>query len=239
MRIVVAEDDPVSRRLVEHSLRRWGFEPVATADGNEALRILEMNDAPKMAILDWGLPGLDGLEICRRVRKNQTSEPVYLILLTGRDAKDDILAGFDAGANDYVTKPFDIDELRARVRVGRQVADLQHSLTGRVHELEQALSQVKQLRTLLPICSYCRKIRDDNDYWQQVEGYFVDNSEIRFSHGICPDCYDRVMKEIADAEAKAVGPANVAQIRDPSCSRELDACRNILADRRDSARCSK
>ncbi len=203
MQIVIAEDDPVSRRLVEHSLRKWGYEPLATAKGNDAWQILDSQNAPKMAILDWGLPGLDGPEICRRVRKQQNSEPVYLILLTGRDAKADILAGFEAGANDYVTKPFDFDELRARVRVGQQVVDLQHRLSGRVQELEQALVQVKQLRTLLPICSYCRKIRGDNDYWQQVEGYFMSNSEIRFSHGICPECFDREMKNISEEESRS------------------------------------
>ena len=99
-----------------------------------------------------------------------------------------------AGADDYITKPFDRDELRARLEVGRRIVELQRSLARRVQQLEEALARVKQLQGLLPICSYCKKIRDDRNYWQQLESYLSDHSEAQFSHGICPDCYEKIVK---------------------------------------------
>ena len=119
---------------------------------------------------------------------------MYLILLTSRGDKEHVLAGLQAGANDYVTKPFDRDELLARVRVGAQMVGLQAELAARVHELEDALARVKQLQGLLPICSYCKSIRDDKNYWHQVETYVKSHSEAEFSHGICPGCWEKVVK---------------------------------------------
>jgi sigma-B regulation protein RsbU (phosphoserine phosphatase) len=183
--------------MLQGALADWGYQPVATADGAGAWQLLCGADGPPMAVLDWCMPGLDGLEVCRRVRGKKTPEPPYLLLLTGRDAKADVVAGLQAGANDYLVKPFDREELRARLQVGRQVVELQRALAARVRELEAALAQVKQLRGLLPICSYCKKVRDDSNYWQQVETYFLEHSEIRFSHGICPDCLERELRAFA------------------------------------------
>jgi DNA-binding response OmpR family regulator len=191
MKVVVAEDDPVSRCMLVSALAKWGFQSVETADGVEALQILQADDAPKLAVLDWGMPRMDGLAVCRQVRQKQTPEPPYLIVLTGRDAKADVVAGLQAGANDYVTKPFDLEELRARLQVGRQVVELQQSLAARIRELQDALAQVKQLQGMLPICSYCKKIRDDHNYWQRVESYLMEHTEVQFSHGICPECLER------------------------------------------------
>ncbi len=189
MKVLIGEDDLLPRRLLQRVLTEWGYQVLAACDGNEALQVLQGGDAPKLAILDWVMPGLDGVEVCRRVREVQTSEPVYIILLTSRDAKEDIVAGLRSGANDYVTKPFDRDELQARLAVGRNVVELREALTQRVRELETALAQVSQLHGLLPICSYCKKVRDDKNYWDQVDAYLVKHSELRFSHGVCPDCW--------------------------------------------------
>ena len=141
------------------------------------------------------MPGMDGVEVCERARKAPATRSIYIILLTARGRPEDVVAGLQAGANDYVTKPFDQEELRARVQVGVRVAELQRQLAERVRELEGALSQVKQLGGLLPICSYCKKVRDDKNYWQQVEAYVGDHSEARFSHSICPDCYETIVKK--------------------------------------------
>ena len=194
MKILIAEDDEVSRRLLQKSLLRWGYEVVTTENGRDAWSILQRDDAPRLAILDWMMPEMDGTEVCRRIRQSQTSAPPYIILLTAKSSKADIVEGLVAGANDYITKPFDRGELLARVRVGVTVLELQQSLAERVTDLEEALAQVRVLQGILPICSYCKQVRDDKNYWQSVERYVSVHSEAKFSHGICPQCYEAEVK---------------------------------------------
>src|SRR5262249_3973980 len=153
-------------------------------------KALQAPDAPKLAILDWMMPELDGVDVCRTLRAEPSAEPTYIILLTAKAEKGDIVKGLEAGADDYLTKPFDRNELRARLQVGLRMLELQKNLADRVRELEAALSNVKQLQGLIPICSYCKKIRDDKNYWQQVECYVSAHTDARFSHGICPACLD-------------------------------------------------
>lgn len=195
MDILIAEDDPVSRRTLEVILQRWGHRVVVTSDGQAALETLNRDDAPPLAILDWMMPNVDGLTICRRLRDNPAKRSTYIILLTARGDKRDIVAGLDSGADDYITKPFDRDELQARVNVGLRMIDLQQRLAERVAELEAALKRVNQLQGLLPICCYCKCIRNDNNYWQRVEEYIGEHSGAQFSHGICPNCFETVVKE--------------------------------------------
>jgi DNA-binding response OmpR family regulator len=198
MRILIAEDDPETSRLLKALLVKWGYEVVATRDGAEALEALQAVDAPSLAILDVMMPYVSGIEMCRRIRQTPERAALYIILLTARTSKEDVVAGLAAGADDYITKPFDIQELRARVQVGRRITELQESLAERVRQLEDALSQVKQLRGLLPICSYCKKIRDDQNYWQRVESYLSQHSAARISHSVCPDCYADFVKPELD-----------------------------------------
>jgi phosphoserine phosphatase RsbU/P len=139
---------------------------------------------------------MDGLEVCKRLRALATSDPPYIILLSCRHTTADIVSGLQNGANDYVIKPFDRDELRARFHVGCRIVELQQSLATRVRELEDAAAQIKQLHTLLPICCSCKKIRDDQDRWHQLEAYLLDHSEVRFSHDLCPICLQREMSEL-------------------------------------------
>lgn len=202
MRILIAEDDPVSSRLLERSLSGWGYEVVVTRNGDDALSRLQKDDSPKLAILDWMMPGIDGLEVCRRVRKVEMVPPIYLILLTAKGTKANVVEGLKTGANDYITKPFDREELRARVQVGAAVVQLQQSLADRVRDLEVALDHVKLLQGILPICSYCKHVRDDHNYWQSVESYVSDHSQASFSHSICPSCYENVVKPQMDALQK-------------------------------------
>jgi DNA-binding response OmpR family regulator len=192
MKVLIAEDDPVSRRVLEGALTRWGHEVVVSGDGGEAWKVLQREDAPLLAIFDWMMPEMDGLEVVRRVR-DRGGKSSYIILLTARASKEDVALALDAGADDYITKPFDAKELRARVNVGIRILDLQEKLSERVRELEEALGQVKQLRGLLPICAWCHKIRDDQNYWQTVESYFSAHSQARFTHGICPECFEKVV----------------------------------------------
>lgn len=198
MRILVAEDDPVSRRVLETSLQKWGYDVVSVGDGAAAWAVLTSEAAPRLAILDWMMPEVDGVELCRRLRQTR-SHPLYIILLTARGSKEDIVTGLQAGADDYVAKPFDREELRARIQVGVRMVRLQAELAERVEQVQQALARVKQLQGLLPICSYCKKIRDDQNYWIQVEQYIAEHSEAQFSHGICPECYARYVRAELDA----------------------------------------
>jgi DNA-binding response OmpR family regulator len=194
MRILIAEDDPISRRMLEATLAKWGYDVLVTHDGAAAWQALQADDAPRLAVLDWMMPGLDGVEICRRLRRLPGREPAYLVLLTARGSAEDVVAGLDAGADDYLTKPFNRQELHARLRVGQRVLGLQGRLADRVGELEKALAHIKQLHRLLPMCAYCKKIRDDQNYWQEVEGYLAVHADVRFSHGICPDCLEKVVQ---------------------------------------------
>src|SRR5437588_4314596 len=188
MKILIAEDDSVSRRLLNAALAKWGYEIIVACDGNEAWQALEQEDPPSLLVLDWLMPGMDGLELCRKARTLPRYQSAYIILLTGRTTKEDIISGLEAGADDYVTKPFDPGELRARVSVGVRVAQLQLNLADRVRELEAALAKVKTLSGMLPICASCKKIRDDKGYWTQIESYIRVHSEAEFSHGFCPEC---------------------------------------------------
>ena len=199
MKILIAEDDLVSRTMLSRLLTTSGHEVVVTVDGQSAWDILQRDDAPKLAILDWMMPEVDGAEVCRRVRDLGRPEPTYLILLTAKDRTEDVVEGLDSGANDYLVKPFERRELQARLRVAERMVALQHDLAERVRELQEALAQIHQLRDLLPICSYCKKIRDDGNYWQQVEGYLSAHTGVQFSHGVCPDCYAKVVAQMEQA----------------------------------------
>jgi phosphoserine phosphatase RsbU/P len=196
MKVLIAEDETVSRRLLEGALTRWGYEVVSAHDGEQAWALLQEAGAPTIMVLDWLMPRLDGIEICRRVRAHPRLSSTYVILLTSRSSKEDIVQGLEAGADDYVMKPFDTAELRARMQVGVRVVNLQTTLAERVRQLEDALSSVKHLQGLLPICCYCKKIRDDKNYWHQVESYVGSHADVRFSHGICPDCSEKLRVEL-------------------------------------------
>ena len=188
MRLLVADDDAVVRRLVQRMLEGWGYEVLAVADGAEAWTILEAADRPEAAILDWMMPGLTGLDVCRRVRERWPEAGTYLILLTSKDRTEDAVAALEAGADDHVAKPFVPEELRARVRVGERIVTLQRTLGQRVRALEDALQQVKRLQGLLPICAWCKRVRDDRGSWAQIEAYVASHSDAVFSHGVCPEC---------------------------------------------------
>jgi phosphoserine phosphatase RsbU/P len=195
MRILIADDDRVAATILRRAAERLGLEPIVAHDGEQAWQILQEPPGAAIAIFDWMMPGADGLELCRRIRQDAARSHMYLMLLTARDGRADLVSAFEAGADDYLTKPFDSEELRARVQVGVRIVSLQERLAQRVGELQEALSQVKQLSGLLPICSYCKRIRSDEDYWQQMESFVSERSEAEFSHGICPTCLDTVRAE--------------------------------------------
>lgn len=208
MKILVAEDDAITRLVLEAMLSKWGYSVSACTDGVEAWQLLQGPDAPPVVILDWMMPRMDGLQVCQALRATPQALPTYVILLTARGREADVVAGFQAGVDDYLTKPFSHEELQARVQVGARVVTLQRSLADRVSELEDALARIKYLRGLLPICAYCKKIRNDRNYWQQVESYIAEHSDAQFSHSICPSCYEQFAKpELERAKMRQNGPA--------------------------------
>jgi phosphoserine phosphatase RsbU/P len=196
MRILIADDEAMTRTLLAETLTEWKYEVVAAVDGDAAWAVLNQPDPPEVAILDWVMPGRSGPDLCRMVRAKAGGSPTYLILLTFRDGPTDIVAGLRSGANDYLTKPCHEDELAARLNVAAQMIAVQRSLAERVKELENALAQIKQLRGLLPMCAWCKKIRDDQNYWRQVEDYLGRHTDAHFAHSICPECYDRQLRSV-------------------------------------------
>ncbi len=187
-RILVAEDNLTSRVMLEETLKGWGYSVVSVDNGDDALQVLLLDEPPAIAILDWMMPGIEGIEVCRRVRNHHDRSMLYLILLSARTAKSDVVEGLDAGADDYISKPFDDNELRARINVARRMVEIQAKLEVKIAELSSALEHVKTLQGILPICCYCKKIRRDDRAWQQLEVYITQHSEAMFSHSICPEC---------------------------------------------------
>lgn len=188
MKILVADDDLTSRLMLESILQKWSFETIIVDDGLAAWNHLQQKDSPPIALIDWEMPGMDGLEICRKAHLLERGSPIYTILVTGRDSTKDIVDGLNSGAADYITKPFDNNELRARIDVAERLVRTQTSLDNKVKELEQALEHVKTLQGIIPICMHCHSIRNDKEAWNRLENYIEAHSEAQFSHSICPSC---------------------------------------------------
>lgn len=169
MRILIAEDNAVARLLLKATLTKWGHEVVTTEDGETALAVLAAPDPPSLAILDWELPHLDGTDICRRVRNLGLATPPYLILLTARTSREALVEGLEAGADDFLTKPFDQGELRVRLQAAARIVDLQHSLATRVRDLEQAIVERQRAEEALRLLS----LTDDLTGLLNRRGFFT------------------------------------------------------------------
>ncbi len=196
MKALIADDDRATRLILQKTLEKWGVASVVAENGADAWDIVERDREIGLGIFDWMMPLVEGPALCRKIRASKGHDHMYLLLLTNRDSRTDIVAGLDAGADDYIVKPFDPDELRARVHVGLRVLALQRTLAERARELQAATHSLTKLRTLIPICSYCKKIRSDQDYWEQLEDYLSTQTELEFSHGVCPHCYEKAMKQV-------------------------------------------
>ena len=195
-RVLIADDDVIARRFLESAVSQSGYEVTAVSSGDEAWRVLSSRDVPTIAVLDWMMPGLTGLELCQKARAANLPVPPYLIVLTSRGETGDIVEALRAGADDHITKPFEIAELRARLAVGVRIVTLQQQLTERVQSLEEALAHVQQLQGLIPICAWCRLVRSDGNYWEQVETYLEKRSALQFTHAICPPCRIKASESI-------------------------------------------
>ncbi len=157
-------------------------------DGLQAWEIIQATPDIGISIIDWIMPGLDGTELCRRIRSLSARRYTYITMLTVNAQREDLLAGLAAGADDYLTKPFDHDELRLRLVNGERIVRLESSLAAKIEELEHALNHVDRLQGMLPICMDCKKVRDDDDYWQQIDQYLIENIGADITHSLCPEC---------------------------------------------------
>ena len=189
--ILVADDSAVMRALLRNALSHGGFESTAVNDGRAAVAALQAASQPHILLLDWEMPGASGPEIAAWVRTQPLLASSYILIVTGKEAAADLVHALDAGADDFVRKPFIPEELMARVRAGKRVLDLQRALSGKVSDLEAALLEVKNLRGLIPICMHCHRIRSDNQEWERLEAYIEANSEASFSHSVCKECLEK------------------------------------------------
>jgi phosphoserine phosphatase RsbU/P len=187
--ILIADDDQVSRTLLVRTIEVWGHEAEVVGDGVEAVTRLISPSAPLLAILDWGMPGLEGPDVCRSVRGAALRMQPYLVMLTARHAPEDLAVALEAGADDFLSKPFNRVELMARLHAGMRILNLHRALTDRIQELEESRVREHHLRTLTPICSYCKKIRGDKDDWEPIDQYLAEHG-YRFTHAVCPSCLD-------------------------------------------------
>jgi phosphoserine phosphatase RsbU/P len=193
LKILAVEDDLVARKILVQALHQLGHEVAEASDGGEALRKLETQPA-RVIVSDWLMPAMDGLDLCRRIRSQVNTEYTYFILLTSRTADHaNQREAIEAGVDDFLTKPLDPQELWMRLRVAERIL--------------RFATQVQQLEAFLPICSYCKKVRDDHNYWQQIEAYINQRTGSEFSHSICPDCYARIiLPELERLKAEQAKP---------------------------------
>ncbi len=202
MRILVVEDDDITNRMLQKYLGDLGFDTTSAFDGLQGWEILCQEDI-HFVITDWMMPHMNGLELIKKIREKKDHVYTYIILLTAKTETKEIIEGISCGADDYMVKPFDKDVLAVRVRAGQRIVELQEKLLKAnkeqdilIGELKEALSEIKQLNGLLPICATCKKIRDDKGYWNQIELYIEKRSEAEFSHSICPDCAKKLYPDI-------------------------------------------
>ena len=203
MKILTLDDDPISLMMLGGLLRQFGHELVSATTGEDVLKALDKGDT-RVVISDWMMPGMDGLELCRRIRLRK-GDYVYFILVTQKSATHENRdAAMQAGVDEFLVKPISADDLWMRLHVAERILAL--------------TKDVQQLQTLLPICGYCKKVRDDKDYWQQIDSYMQERTRFSFSHGICPDCYElKVVPMLRDVQA----PGG-EQVRPPPTAKRVE-----------------
>ena len=209
-RILIADDDERPRQLLAHYLKSWGFTVTECRDGLEAAAFLEGANAPALAVIDWMMPGLEGVEICRRIRRLPSPRPyTYIILVTGNS---DAAAGLEAGADDFVGKPYNVDELRARLAVGQRVVGLERRLAEHIALLRDALTQVAALPEntgTVCICPECKQTRGGDHLWQPIETYLEEQGGIHSVPELCPDCREQIEQRARDANPLRRTPLSV------------------------------
>ncbi len=182
MKILIAEDDPVAAKILQRALELFGHEVILTSNGLEAWEAFD-RDPVRLIVSDWLMPSLDGLGLCQKIRERKQTLYTYFILLTSQETRSENYdLASDAGVDDFLTKPLDRPTLRMRLRVAERIL--------------RFTTEIRQLRDMIPICSYCRKIRNDANFWQVVETYINEQTGSCFSHGVCPTCSDAFLADL-------------------------------------------
>jgi len=198
MKILAVEDDPIARAVLDASLRSLGHEVVHAQDGEAAWAILQKQPL-RLVVCDWLMPTMDGLELCRLIR-DRTAEYVYFILLSNQSASgEDQDAALAAGVDDFLNKPVNPRELKMRFHVAERILGF--------------TAHIQKLESFIPICSYCKKVRDDQSYWQQIESFINERTGSEFSHSVCPDCYEQHITP----ELRALG---LGHLQHPECRKK-------------------
>ncbi len=180
MKILVAEDDMVSAKIIQLALESAGHSVIVAESGDAAWEAFDAEPV-RVIVSDWMMPGMDGLEFCRTVRSRPKTDYTYFILLTANcTGRENLRKAMDAGVDDFLAKPLDREAIMMRLRVAERIIEF--------------ATQLRQLKELLPICMYCKKIRDDENYWHAVESYISQQTGSNFSHGICPECFEKHVK---------------------------------------------
>ncbi len=212
MKVMIVDDDPTTRQFLQTLVSRSGHEVLLASDGAEAIELAARN-RPDIILADWMMPRISGVELCAHFRSAGPGQPyTFIILLTARDDSEDVVEGLNAGADDYIIKPFNAAELLARIRTGERIVRLETILRRRNEELEQSLLTIRRLKGLLPICMFCKRVRNDQDYWQQLETYIHEQTGTDFSHGVCPEClkkhYPDSYRALQEERKKKRGPSS-------------------------------
>ncbi|MGE0085198.1 MAG: response regulator [Desulfococcaceae bacterium] len=189
-RILVVDDEPWNLQIMRQILRDR-YDAFFATDGQKALELTEKM-LPDIILLDIMMPGMDGYRVCELLKSNEVSREIPVLFISSLSDTGDKVKAFEAGGVDYVSKPFQKQEVLARISTHLNSRSLQKRLKEKVAELEEALANIKTLKGLLPICSHCKKIRDDQGYWKQIEVYIQNHSDALFSHSICPDCIEEI-----------------------------------------------
>ena len=195
--ILVVDDVAKNLEVICNILSLENYQISVAGDGNRAWNILQRLN-PDLILLDIMMPNVDGYSLCRRLKEIESKKDIPIIFVTARTGREDLIKGFEVGAVDYITKPFNSAELLARVRTHVSLYRANKRNEVLIAELRAALSQVKTLSGLLPICSGCKQIRDDDGYWRQVESYLAAHADVTFTHGICPSCVRKQYPDLAD-----------------------------------------
>lgn len=189
--IMVVDDNPVNIDVLDKLLINAGYETLGVTHGAEAFDTAA-DKKPDLILLDIMMPDIDGYAVCAALKRSAATNEIPVIFITALGDRESMLRGFEAGGVDYVGKPFNPQELLARVDVQIELKKARDERDQLIKELRAAIDEVKTLRGLLPVCAHCKKIRDDNGYWQQMEQYISAHSDTQFTHTFCPECLQKL-----------------------------------------------